>query len=144
MIPVLCRLIDREFLASTGYGPRAGFWTLCLAVLVFILWWKGSLMLEYHKQYEALAWAVLTGAIWIISRSVDILPKRVHALTRSQMLRGLLFGMSLFFLVLSVVDPLLQMGVQRLSWSSSLAIELGFFIPAGIILMILSRRLYDT
>jgi hypothetical protein len=48
---------------------------------------------------------------------------------------------ALFFLVMSILDPLLQLGVQRLPWSSGLITELGFFIPAAVVLMIFSRRL---
>jgi hypothetical protein len=58
-----------------------------------------------------------------------------------RMLKGLLFGIALFFLVMSVADPVLQIGVQRLSWSSGLSIEVGFFVPAGLVLMVLSYRL---
>jgi hypothetical protein len=141
MIPLLCRLIDRDFLATAATRTRAAFWSTCLGVFAFVLWWKGSLMLEYHKHYEALGWAALTGMIWMIIRVAETLQQRVRALTRRQMLAGLLFAVSLFFLVMSVMDPLLQLGVQHLAWSSSLAIEIGFFIPAGIVLMTLSRRL---
>jgi hypothetical protein len=139
MIPLLCRLIDRDFLVGTA--ARAAFWSLCLGVFAFMLWWKGSLMLEYHKHYEALGWAALTGVIWTIIHLADILPERVRGLTRRQMLRGVLFGVSLFFLFMSIIDPLVQLGVQRLAWSQGLAIEVGFFIPVGIVLMLLSRRL---
>jgi hypothetical protein len=141
MIPLLCRLVDRDFLARVGAGARAAFWSLCLGVFAFVLWWKGSLMLEYHKHYEALGWAALTGVMWTIIRFAQILPERVRGLTRRQMLGGLLFGVSLFFLVMSVMDPLVQLGLQHLAWSSGLAVEVGFFLPAGIVLMILSRRL---
>jgi hypothetical protein len=141
MIPVLCRLIDRDFLAREGAGARAAFWSLCLGVFAFVLWWKGSLMLEYHKHYEALGWAALTAVMWTIIRLAEILPERVRGLTRRQMLGGVLFGISLFFLLMSIMDPLIQLGVQRLAWSLGLAIEVGFFIPAGIVLMMLSRRL---
>lgn len=141
MIPLLCRLIDRDFLAEAGAGKRVAFWSLCLVVFAFMLWWKGSLMIEYRKHYEALGWAALTGVIWTVIRLAEILPARVRGLTRRQMLGGLLFGVSLFFLVMSVMDPLVQLGVQHLAWSSGLAIEVGFFIPAGIILMGLSRRM---
>jgi membrane associated rhomboid family serine protease len=113
----------------------------CLGVFAFVLWWKGSLMLEYDKQYETLGWAALTGATWTILRVAGILPERVRTLTRGQMLGGLLFGVSLFFLVMSAVDPLVQLGIQRMAWSSGLAIEVGFFVPAGIVLLGLSRRL---
>jgi hypothetical protein len=79
--------------------------------------------------------------MWTIIRLAGILPERVRRLTRSRMLGGLLFGISLFFLVMSILDPLVQLGVQRLAWSLGLAIEVGFFIPVGIVLMLLSRRL---
>ena len=141
MIPLLCRLVDRDFLAGVRTGARAAFWSLCLGVFAFVLWWKGSLMLEYHKHYEALGWAVLTSVMWMIFRRAEILPERVRGLARRQMLGGLLFGVSLFFLVMSVMDPLVQLGVQQLAWSSGLAVEVGFFVPAGIVLMMLSRRL---
>jgi len=141
MIPFLCRLIDRDFLATAATRTRAAFWSACLGVFAFVLWWKGSLMLEYHKHYEALGWAALTGVIWMIVRVAEILQQRVCGLTRRRMLAGLLFAVALFFFVMSVMDPLLQLGVQRLAWSTSLAIEIGFFIPAGIVLMTLSRRL---
>ena len=141
LIPLLCRLVDRDFLAKVGAGARTGFWSLCVIVFAFMLWWKGSLMLQYNKHYEILGWAALTGVMWTIIRLAGILPERVRRLTRSQMLGGLLFGVSLFFLVMSILDPLVQLGVQRLSWSSGLTIEVGFFISAGLVLMTLSRRL---
>jgi hypothetical protein len=141
MIPILCRLIDRNFLAILGTAARAAFWSLCIIVFAFVLWWKGSLMFAYHKQYEMLGWAVLTGVIWTVIRLSGILPRWVGRLTRRQMLGGLLLAVALFFLVMSVLDPLLQLGVQRLPWSSGLITEMGFFIPAAVVLMIFSRRL---
>jgi hypothetical protein len=141
LIPPLCRLVDRDFLAKLGTGARRGFWSLCVIVFVFVLWWKGSLVLQYNKHYEMLGWAALTVVMWTIIRVAEILPERTRGLTPSQMLGGLLFGVSLFFLIMSILDPLVQLGVQRLPWSSGLAIEVGFFIPAGIVLMTLSRRL---
>jgi hypothetical protein len=141
LIPLLCRLVDRDFLAKLGAGVRTGFWSLCVIVFAFMLWWKGSLMLQYNKHYEMLGWAALTGVTWTIIGHTGILPERIRGLTRRHMLRGLLFGISLFFLVLSIMDPMVQLGVQRLPWSAGLTIEVGFFIPAGIILMTLSRRL---
>jgi hypothetical protein len=141
MIPFLCRLIDRDFLARVGTGARSAFWSACLGVFAFVLWWKGSLMLEYHKHYEALGWAALTCMIWIVIRFAETLPERVRGVTRRRMLGSLLFGVSLFFLVMSIMDPLVQLGFQHLAWSSGLAIEVGFFIPAGVVLLTLSRRL---
>lgn len=141
MIPILCWLVDRDFLAQVGAGARIAFWLLCAIAFAFVLWWKGSLMFQYHKHYEMFAWAALTVVIWTAIRLAGILPQWVRRLTCRQMLGGLLFAIALFFLVMSVLDPLVQLGVQRLPWSSGLAIELGFFIPAGVVLMILSRRL---
>ncbi|MGE5819281.1 MAG: hypothetical protein ACM37Z_14760 [Deltaproteobacteria bacterium] len=141
MIPLLCRLVDRDFLARGGTGARAAFWSVCFGVFAFVLWWKGSLMIEYRKHYEALGWAALTCMMWAIIRFAETLPERVRGMTRRRMLGSLLFGVSLFFLIMSITDPLVQLGVQHLTWSFGLAIEVGFFIPAGIILMTLSRRL---
>lgn len=141
LIPWLCRLVDRDFLASVGAAVRAVFWSLCAAVFAFVLWWKGSLMMQYHKEYEMLGWAALTVVVWTLIRVSGILPSWARGLSRPHMLGALLFAVAIFFLAMSVVDPLVQLGVQRLPWSSGLAIEVGFFIPAGVILMILSRRL---
>jgi hypothetical protein len=141
MIPLLCHLIDRDFLAKTRTGMRATFWSLCLAVFAFVLWWKGSLMLEHHKHYEALGWIALTGVLWTIIGFTEILPESVRRLTRRRMLGGLLFGVSIFFLVMSIMDPVIQLGVQHLTWSLGLAIEVAFFLPSGIVLIMLSRRL---
>src|SRR5438132_1483460 len=66
LIPLLCRIIDRDFLARGGAGVRAIFLSLCVIVFAFVLWWKGSLMLEYHKHYETLGWAALTGVMWTL------------------------------------------------------------------------------
>jgi hypothetical protein len=141
MIPLLCRLVDRDFLARVGPDVRAAFWSVCLGVFAFVLWWKGSLMLEYHKHYEALGWTALTYMMWAVIRFAETLPERVRGMTRRRMLGRLLFGVSLFFLSMSITDPLVQLGFQHLAWSSGLAIEVGFFIPAGVVLMTLSRRL---
>jgi len=141
LLPLLCRLIDRDFLAQAGPPARAVFWSVCAAVFAFVLWWKGSLMLQYHKQYEMLGWAALTLIVWKAIRASGILPPWVRGLSRRRMLGALLFAIAIFFLAMSIVDPLVQLGLQHLPWSSGLAIEIGFFIPAGIILMILSRRL---
>jgi hypothetical protein len=141
LIPLLCRLVDRDFLARSARATRAAFWSVCAAVFIFVLWWKGSLMLQYHKQYEMLAWAALTAVVWTVIRLSGILPPWIREMSRSRMLGALLFAVALFFLAMSIIDPLLQLGVQRLPWSSGLAIEIGFFIPAGLVLLILSHRL---
>ncbi|HEY1268850.1 MAG TPA: hypothetical protein VGH16_16460 [Candidatus Binatia bacterium] len=141
LLPLLCRIVDRDFLAQAGVPARAVFWSVCAAVFAVVLWWKGSLMLQYHKQYEMLGWAALTLVVWTVIRAAGILPPWLRGLSRRRMLGGLLFAIAIFFLAMSIVDPLVQLGVQRLPWSSGLAIEIGFFIPAGIVLMVLSRRL---
>ena len=141
LIPLLCRLIDRDFLTKLGARVRMVFWSLCVIVFAFVLWWKGSLMLQYNKHHEMLGWVALTGVMWMMIRRAETLPERVRGLTRSKMLVGLLSGISLFFLVMSIVDPLVQLGVRGLPWSSGLAIEVGFFISAGLVLMTASRRL---
>ncbi len=140
LLPVLCRLVDSDFLAEQGVRTRIIFWSLCALVFAWLVWWKGALMVHYHKQYEMLGWAALTATAWIIVGHV-VLPERLRNVTRCRMLSGLLLGVSWFFLIMSVLDPLVQLGVQQLRWSWGLAVEVGFFIPAGSVLMMLSRRL---
>jgi hypothetical protein len=141
LLPLLCRLVGRDFLAHARALARAAFWSVCAAVFAFVLWWKGSLMLQYHKQYEMIGWAALTLVVWTVIRAAGILPPWVRGLSRRRMLGSLLFAIAIFFLVMSILDPLVQLGVQRLPWSSGLSTEIGFFIPAGIVLVVLSRRL---
>lgn len=141
LLPILCRLVDRDFLAELGAPTRALFWSLCAMVLALLIWWKGALMVHYHKQYEMIGWAALTATAWTIIRYAVVLPERLRNVTRLRMLSGLLLGVSCFFLIMSVLDPLVQLGVQHLPWSSGLTVEVGFFIPAGFVLMMLSRRL---
>ncbi|HEY7167945.1 MAG TPA: hypothetical protein VIB79_25535 [Candidatus Binatia bacterium] len=141
MLPLLCRVVDRDFVAAAGIRTRGIFWLLCLVVFGFVLSWKASLMLEYHKYKEVLGWAALTGVIWTILGRIQLLPTRFRGLTRRQMLKGLLFGISVFFLIMSILDPAVQLGFWHLPWSMGLAIEVGFSIPAGVVLMALSRRM---
>jgi hypothetical protein len=156
MIPLLCRAIDRELLGGTrrskggtpgssasgaSFALRAGFWSVALSVFGFILWWKGGLMVEHKKHVEALAWLALTAILWTVIRVAEALPRRLEAWSQKRLLGALLFGVACFFLVMSAVDPLVQLEVQRVSWSPGLAIEVGFFVPAGALLLWLSRRL---
>ena len=59
------------------------------------------------------------------------LPARLAGVTPKRMLKLLARGVACFFLVMAVLDPLLQISVQHLGWSSGLLIEVGFFVPAG-------------
>ena len=54
------------------------------------------------------------------------------------MLKLLARGVAYFFLVIAVLDPLLQIGIQHLGWSRGLLIEVGFFVPVGLALLVLS------
>jgi hypothetical protein len=141
MIPLLFRAIERDFLTTLGAPMRAAFWCTGASVFAFILWWKGGLMAQYDKYGEALAWLCLTAIVWTVIRVAEELPERLKALSQKRLLGALLFGIACFFLVMSAVDPLVQLGVQRVAWSSGLAIEVGFFVPAGALLLWLSRRL---
>jgi hypothetical protein len=144
MIPLAYRAVEREFLGEVSAGVRAAFWGGALSVFAFILWWKAGLMALHHKHLEALGWFFLTALVWTVIRIAEELPARVKALSRQRLLGSLLFGVACFFLVMSLVDPLVQLGVQRVAWSSGLAIEMGFFIPAGALLLWLSRRVQSA
>jgi hypothetical protein len=142
MVPLLWRAIDREWLAEKGGGAlRALFWGAGLGVFAFIGWWKGGLMVEHRKELEALGWLALTAIVWTALRVAEELPARLRSLGRRRLLGGLLSGVACFFLGMSLLDPLLQLEVQRVAWSSGLAIEVGFFVPAGALLLWISRRL---
>jgi hypothetical protein len=140
-IPLLVRMVDREFLANAAQAVRWIFWIVGLGAFGFILWWKGGLMVEHHKHIEGLGWGFLTIILWFGAVVAEILPKRVAAMSRLELLRRLLYGVAGFFLVMAVLDPILQIGVQGLGWSTGLLIEVGFFIPAGVTLLFVAQRM---
>ncbi len=141
MIPLLLRSIDREFLAAAGRALRAVYWLVGLGAFAFIVWWKGNLMVEHHKGLEAVAWLLLTGMVWGLIRIAEELPEHIRGIGRRRFLAGVLLGVACFFLVMSVLDPLVQLEVQRVAWSTGLSIEVGFFVPAGVVLLWVARRL---
>lgn len=140
-IPVLARAISREFLGSSAAGVRALFWGVALGALAFIAWWKGGLMIQYGKHREAVGWLVLSGLLYALVWFAETLPRRLAHVTRGALLRRLASGVAAFFLVMAVIDPVLQIGVQRLAWSRGLVIEVAFFVPAGLALLFAARRL---
>lgn len=101
-------------------------------------------MLRFHKQWETLAWLALTTAIWTALSVAERLPRWLEGMTPRRMMRGLARGVATFFLVMAVVDPTLQLGVQRLAISSGLCVEVGFFVPAGLALMFVAYKLRDA
>jgi hypothetical protein len=141
MIPLLFRAIEREFLGDVRSGLRAAFWTVGAAVFAFILYWKGGLMVQYRKHLEALGWLSLTVIVWTVIRVAEELPERLRAVSQRSLLGSLVFGIACFFLVMSALDPIVQLGVQKVAWSAGLAVEVGFFVPAGAALLWLSQRL---
>ncbi len=143
-IPLLINAVNRDFIRPRGGPWSAVLWGAAAAVFAFILWWKGGLMLQHHKQWEALGWLALSGLLWSLVLVAEGLPARMAAISRRRLLRGLMFGIAVFFLVMAVLDPLFQIVIQKMSWSSGLIIEVGFFIPAGLGLMWLHRRLESS
>ncbi len=140
-IPVLAAAIAREFLAGARASVKAAYWVVAAGSLGFIGWWKGGLMVQYGKHREAVAWLLLAAFLYASLWLAETMPARLARVTRTALLAGLARGVALFFLVMAVVDPVLQVGVQRLTWSSGLVIEMGFFVPAGVALLFASRRL---
>ncbi len=98
-------------------------------------------MVAHGKEREAIAWVALTVVLWSVIAIAQALPRRLAGISRLVLLRGLVVGVSIFFLVMSVLDPLLQLGVQGLPLSSGLIIEVLFFVPAGLLLLFVARRL---
>jgi len=140
-IPLLAAEAVREFVPKVAAAVRTAITAGTVAVLGFIVWWKGGLMLQYHKEQEAVAWVVLTAVIWGLIRVGEELPARVAQMSPRRLAAWLARGVSVFFLVMAVVDPLLCVGVQKLPWTKGLFVEVGFFVPAGVALWALARRL---
>ncbi|HUB27528.1 MAG TPA: SDR family oxidoreductase [Tepidisphaeraceae bacterium] len=140
-IPLLAFEVVREFVPRVAIKMRTAFFAGTLGLLAFLGWWKGGLMLRYHKQEEAIAWIALTAVTWSLLRIGEELPALMANVKPRQLAAGLARGVSIFFLVMAVVDPLLCVGVQHLPWSKGLIVEVSFFVPAGIILWALASRL---
>ena len=140
-IPLLAIAVVREFAPHAAARVRLAFVAGTLLVLGFIVWWKGGLMLQYHKEREAVAWVVLTAATWGLVRLGEELPARMAAVTPRRLAAGLARGVSIFFLVMAVIDPFLCVAVQGLPWSQGLLVEVGFFVPAGLVLWVVANRL---
>ncbi len=140
-IPVLAAEVVREFVPRVAGAARTAFAAGTVAVLAFFVWWKGGLMLQYHKEQEAVAWAVLTAVTWGLIRLGEELPARVARVMPQRLAAGLARGVAVFFLLMAVIDPVLSVGVQDLPWSKGLFVEIGFFVPAGFALWGLARWL---
>lgn len=143
-IPLLAHAIDRDLLrARVGGFVRAAFWIVIVGAFGFILAWKGELMLRYGKHWEALGWLALTTISWVALSSAERLPRWLEGMTARRTARLLARGVATFFLVMAVLDPALQLGVQQLAPSSGLWVEVGFFVPAGLALLLVAHRLRD-
>jgi len=140
-IPVLAAAVMREFIPRVAVGRRTAIVAGTTAVFAFIAWWKGGLMLKYHREWEAVAWVVLTAVTWGLIRLGEELPARMERVSPRRLATWLARGVSVFFLVMAVADPVLCVGVQGLPWSKGLFLETGFCVPAGIALWALARRL---
>ncbi|HSQ67311.1 MAG TPA: hypothetical protein VLM85_29045 [Polyangiaceae bacterium] len=143
-IPLLAWAVDRDLLKSrVSVGARAAFWLVLIGTFAFILSWKGELMVRFGKQWEAAAWLALTTAIWTALSIAERLPRWLENMTPRRMARGLARGVATFFLVMAVLDPVLQIAVQKLGLSSGLLVEVGFFVPAGLFLMVVAYKLRE-
>ncbi len=142
-LPLLAAAAMREFLPGASRAARNTFIGGTIALLAFIAWWKGGLMLQYNKGQEALAWIALTAITWCLIRIGEQLPAIAARVSPGQLATRMAQVLAVFFLVMAVLDPLFTVGVQGLPWSSGLFIEMGFFIPAGFALWVLAsgRRL---
>jgi hypothetical protein len=53
-IPVLSVSLDRHLLRGRPGWVRPVFWTVAIGAFLFILGWKGELVVRFGKQWEAL------------------------------------------------------------------------------------------
>jgi short-subunit dehydrogenase len=140
-IPVLAAAVVREFVPKAAAGRRTAIVAGTLAVFAFIAWWKGGLMLKYHREWEAVAWLVLTAITWGLIRLGEELPARMTQVSPRHLATWLARGVSILILMMAVADPVLCVGVQGLPWSKGIWIEIGFLSPAGIALWAVAHRL---
>jgi hypothetical protein len=143
-IPVLAAAMIREFVPRVAAGMRTAMIAGTLAVFIVIAWWKGGLMLKYHKEWEAVAWVVLTAVTWGLIRLGEELPAWMEQLSPRLLATWLARGVSVLILLMAVADPVLCVGIQGLPWSKGTSMEVGFLGPAGIALWALARRLSDN
>ncbi len=133
----LCRCWRRRRCGEFCRAARAArntFIVGTIALLAFIAWWKGGLMMQYNKGQEALAWIALTAITWGLIRFGEQLPGLAASLSPRRLATRMAQILAVFFLVMAVLDPVMTVGVQRQPWSSGLFIEMVFFVPAGIAL----------
>jgi hypothetical protein len=143
-IPLLAYAIDRDLLqARIGSRARAAFWLAFFGAFGFVLVWKGELMVRYGKHWETLGWLALTTFVWAAVSGASWMPRWLEGMTPRGMSRVLARGVAAFFLVMAVLDPVLQLGVQRLAASTGLYVEVGFFVPAGLVLLWVAHRLRE-
>lgn len=140
-IPLLAAEAVREFVPRAAAAARAAILAGTVAVFAFIAWWKGGLMLQHHKEQEAVAWAVLTAVTWALIRLGEEMPARAVRVAQRRLAARLARGVAVFFLLMAVADTVLCVGVQGLPWSGGLFVEIGFFVPAGFTLWALARWL---
>lgn len=139
-VPYLVYLVQRDFLGHWSPARRAGLWLGGAAVLAFLLWWKGSLTLQFGKERELAAWALLTALLFGCVKAAQALP-RLAELRGASFLRLLLTASAVVFFVMTAADPIIQLGVHRLSWSTGLTIEL-FAYGSGGVFSVLALKLW--
>jgi short-subunit dehydrogenase len=140
-IPVLAAALVREFIPRAATVKRTVIGAGTVAVFAFIAWWKGGLMLKYHRQWEALAWVALTAITWGLIRLGEELPSCLKHVSPGRLAIWLMRGVSILILIMAVADPVICIGVQGLPWSIGIWLEVGFLGPSGIILWAVAHRL---
>jgi hypothetical protein len=141
LLPALLRLLDRELLKTRGALPRATFYASSLTLLALLAWWQTDLIVASDAGREALGWLLLTALLYTLVRLALALPARLGVWDRRALLRGLATTLALLFLLMALADLVLQLGVHGLPWSAGLLVELAVFVPAGVTLLWLRRRL---
>jgi hypothetical protein len=141
-VPFVAWALWREVVApSATPWLRRLFWPSAGVLVTFLVVWKGGLMRQYAKEREALAWVALTAILYGAVTFAGELPGRAGRWTNRGLLGAVAAGVGGFFLVMAVLDPLLQIGWQGLSWSNGLSVEVAFFVPTGLALVVLARSL---
>lgn len=138
-VPYVVYLVQRDLLAQWSVARRVGLWLGGAGVLALLLWWKGSLTLQFGKQRELAAWALLTALLFGCVKAAQALP-RLGELRGAGFLRLTLTASAVVFLVMTAADPFIQLVVHRLSWSTGLTIELLAYGSGGLFSVVALKR----
>jgi MFS family permease len=137
LAPYLLYLLQRDFLSHWSTGLKSAWWGGGAVVLALLVWWKGSLTLEFHKGRELLTWGLLTVVFFGLAKLAQVIP----TLRPGMFLNFILTAAAAVFTFMTLADPVIQLGVHKLHWSWGLTIELIAYGSCAVLSILTLRHL---